>query len=90
MRSDVVPGVTATDPVACGLSNYADATNGPIRDGIDYLKKQTIYTNYGYQGFLISCSYGTGIWLSVDAGAGDGQVIFPGTQIADDVQVAYK
>lgn len=89
MRADAVPGVNKESPVSCGLGNYPDATNGPIRDGIKYLQGHEITTNYGVQGYRVSCSYGTGIFLSVDNDK-EGSVTYPGWQIANNVEGAYR
>lgn len=77
------------DSISCGLTNYPGATKGPINDGIRYLQDKTIYMNYGQQGNRVSCSYGTGIWVSSDP-TGSGPVTYAGSLIADDVARAYE
>lgn len=91
LRADDVPGITSEHTVDCNLGMYASPTNGPIKDAVSYLNTQkTIPFTYGSQGGRISCSYGTGVFLSVDGNPSQGSGEYPGSQISLNVEYSYK
>lgn len=80
----------------CGLDMYPTATQSPVKNGIKYLKGEehdkppkAIFSDFGQQGQLISCSYGTGIFLSVDDVDGIGKALFNPKDLGQQVEDVY-
>lgn len=79
--------LVARDSISYNLGNYPDATNGPINDAISYLNNNQINpVSPGQQGARVSCSYGTGIFVSVD---NNGPTV-SGAEAALALQAAYE
>ncbi|KAI2464698.1 hypothetical protein F4781DRAFT_436163 [Annulohypoxylon bovei var. microspora] len=71
----------------CGLTNYPKVTEGPIGDGIKYLRKGGSNAKCANANTckLVSCSYGTGISIC----AGDSQYCIDSVDIGDAVNNLY-
>lgn len=88
----------------CGLDMYATITSAPTGTGAAFLdvnhggdngvkSANPLWLNNGEQGKLISCSYGTGIFLSVDKMSNPppgGRVALDPNTLADNVRATFK
>ena len=70
----------------CGLTNYPDFSEDPVREGISYLASRGTLTADAYSCNRVSCSYGTGISLCNDS---PGSISISGRNVAVEVRDLY-